>query len=129
MRQRPLSMLFAAEITDRALLAQVVIEGGRVFGQRIQMGAEHFDLLHQRMLLRHRTGGAQFARQLFILRPQRGFALFGFFQQLLQRLVALLLFAVLPFEAALQLIHRILKLDFQLAHCHGLDPLRHSMMA
>ncbi len=85
MRQRPLSMLFAAEITDRALLAQVVIEGGRVFGQRVQMGAEHFDLLHQRMLLRYRTGGAQFARQLFILRPQRGFALFGFFQQLLQR--------------------------------------------
>ena len=68
MRQRPLSMLFAAEITDRALLAQVVIEGGRVFGQRVQMGAEHFDLLHQRMLFRHRTGGAQFARQLFILR-------------------------------------------------------------
>lgn len=68
MRQRPLSMLFAAEITDRALLAQMVVKGGRVFGQRVEMGAKHFDLLHQRMLFRHRTGGAQFARQLFILR-------------------------------------------------------------
>ena len=68
MRQRPLSMLFAAEITDRALLAQVVIESGRVFGQRVQMSAEHFDPLHQRMLFRYRAGGAQLARQLFILR-------------------------------------------------------------
>ena len=79
MRQRPLSMLFAAEITDRALLAQVVIEGGRVFGQRVQMGAEHFDLLRPAHAVPAPNWRCSVSRQLFILRPQRGFALFGFF--------------------------------------------------
>jgi hypothetical protein len=35
---------------------------------------------------------------------------------------------VLLFEAGLQLAHGILKLGFQLAHFHGIDPLRHSIM-
>lgn len=53
-QQRPLLMLFAAEVVGRRLLlAQMMVEGRRVFGQRIQMSAEHFDLLDQCVLLRH----------------------------------------------------------------------------